>query len=100
MRRLPLLFAGAIALCAAAHAQWVRQAPYPANEELQAVYFVTPNLGFIAGNANLLMRTTDGGQTWHQAPGIPRDPYGTGGEPIWHIQFLNENDGFAMGNQG
>lgn len=98
MLKIVSLVVAVAALSAAGHSQWVRQAPYPANEDLNAVHFITPEIGFIGGKDNILMRTTDGGATWTQASAVTRSPFGFG-DPLWHIQFVNANDGFAMGNR-
>jgi photosystem II stability/assembly factor-like uncharacterized protein len=76
---------------------WIQQSPYPADVDLHAVWFITPEHGFISGADDLLMQTTDGGQTWTQTPSIQRSPQFLE-DPIWDIQFVDSQNGFAAGN--
>lgn len=60
--------------------------------DLQAIYWINSETGIAAGE-NLLIRTQDGGITWDeiQTPEFNR---------IQAIDFWNENQGIALGNQG
>ena len=59
---------------ASAQETWTRQSPYPADVELHDVHFITEDYGWISGEDDLLMFTTDGGTTWQQTPSVHRDP--------------------------
>lgn len=72
---------------------WVYQNPYPAENILLAVKFVTPQQGWIAGVNGTILYTKDGGETWEtQDSGV--------GEDIKSIAFVNEKQGWAVGNGG
>lgn len=96
MRFLTLL--GVFLAAASITAQWVKQSPYPTSSDLQAVFFVTPDIGFISGDDSALLKTADGGVTWTQAPETNRPPWPGLGDSIWDMQFLDANNGYAMGN--
>jgi photosystem II stability/assembly factor-like uncharacterized protein len=98
-RSLPALCLLAGAPLAAAQTVWIRQSPYPADVDVHAVWFSSPDVGWIAGADDLLMGTSDGGATWAQTPSLPRDPQ-FAEDPIWHVQFTDPLHGFAMGNLG
>ena len=83
---------------AAAQIEWTRQSPYPADNDVQAVYFTSPDVGWISGADNILMGTTDGGVTWMQTPSVVRQPAGLE-DDIWHIQFVDAQHGFAIGDR-
>ncbi len=58
---------------------------------LQGVYFVDQDYGWIAG-ANIILHTTDGGNTWVNQPAPPVSIYYVG------IFFIDRMNGWACGN--
>lgn len=57
--------------------------------DLVAVYFTSPNNGFVAGDDGYLASTTDGGRTWNKYP-LNTD------EDINEIYFRNDKDGYLV----
>ncbi|MBI4535240.1 MAG: T9SS type A sorting domain-containing protein [Ignavibacteriae bacterium] len=71
-------------------AQWHWQNPVPQGNNLRSVCFVNRNAGWAAGDAGVLLKTTDGGITWN--PGmLPDRLY------AHNIFFHNENIGWVGG---
>ena len=61
---------------------------------LNAVYFVTHEVGWAAGEFGLVLRTTDGGRTWAS------QRYGPDSPQLADIVFRDEHRGFAVGQKG
>jgi photosystem II stability/assembly factor-like uncharacterized protein len=62
-------------------------------QTLHAVHFVSADVGYVAGDAGTVLKTTDGGATWTDvSPGILRDFYG--------LYFFDANEGIVVGSQG
>jgi photosystem II stability/assembly factor-like uncharacterized protein len=62
-------------------------------QDLRDIQFLNDTLGFIVGNVGTLLKTTDGGNTWHlQHTGI--------NENIVNFQMLCENSGYIITNNG
>lgn len=61
---------------------------------LNAVCFVRPEVGWIAGEFGLVLHTTDGGQTWAS------QRYGRDLPQLVALQFYDEHAGLAVGQQG
>ena len=78
---------------------WQRQSPWPADTHVQATFFTSETTGWISGPENLLMGTTDGGQTWAQTSSFARAPNNFGEEFV-HMQFVDDDHGFILGNGG
>jgi photosystem II stability/assembly factor-like uncharacterized protein len=68
---------------------WVEQNS-GTDKELNAVYFVNENVGWIAGE-NIVMKTTDGGETWEESY--------VGLAPFLKIRFFDENTGYVLADQ-
>lgn len=71
---------------------------YPADLELNDVFFVTPDVGWVTGGlygnqgGGVILATRDGGASWDVQVG---DPQST--EPRFeHLYFLDENHGWAL----
>src|ERR1035441_2975104 len=60
-------------------------------QNLQSVYFINQDVGFIAGFQTIL-KTTDGGITWEQKY--------SGGVYFYYIKFFSNNIGIAVGLAG
>jgi photosystem II stability/assembly factor-like uncharacterized protein len=66
---------------------------YPKDINLRDVFFVTPDIGWVAGEHATILKTTDGGNTWTaQVGGDPsRD------EPkMGQLRFIDERHGWAI----
>lgn len=67
--------------------QWVH--PYPTGVNLRGIWFFNPQVGIVCGDAGVIMKTTDGGQTWTK---INSQTY----RNLHDIHFINENKGFIV----
>jgi photosystem II stability/assembly factor-like uncharacterized protein len=69
------------------------QIPSGTNKNLTAISFPSDTVGYIGGEDSLLLKTTDGGQTWSQLnySGITFFP---GGDDIIDLKFVSETIGF------
>jgi photosystem II stability/assembly factor-like uncharacterized protein len=61
---------------------------------LNAVYFNSPELGWIVGEFGLVLHTKDGGQTWTS------QRYGADLPQLYAVEFLDERRGWAVGQAG
>lgn len=61
---------------------------------LNAVYFITPKIGWIVGESGLILHTRDGGQTWTSQDG------GSKLAELFAVIFRDELRGWAMGQRG
>ena len=75
------------------YSQWFQQNPrFITNSHLQSVYFVNELTGYIAGFAGTILKTEDGGINWEvQNSGV--------NDYLWTIHFIDDQLGFAGGNQ-
>jgi hypothetical protein len=64
---------------------------------LRSVYFVTPKIGWAAGEAGTIIKTVDGGAHW--TPQLGGDPQGAGGL-IYDLRFVDQRHGFAVQTGG
>lgn len=68
--------------------QWQWQNPYPQGNNLDDIFFINQNTGWICGQAGTVLKTTNKGIDWNYYPvKIP--------DAIMGIQFINEYTGFA-----
>jgi photosystem II stability/assembly factor-like uncharacterized protein len=70
---------------------------YSEDLKLNDVFFVTPEVGWVAGDAGTILHTRDGGATWTaQLGGDPsaKDP------PIQWIHFIDDRHGWARQHYG
>ncbi len=80
------------------HAQeWAQQSALPTGWDLDGVEFLSPTDGFICGDDQVLMRTTDGGTTWEQVNGVSRDRFFWENE-FHDLAFADMLHGWAVGN--
>ncbi len=62
--------------------------------EFKAIYFISPEIGWIARDHEHILKTTNRGSTW-QEQGVTINYYDN--PSIEDIQFINENIGYAAG---
>ena len=74
-------------------AGWHWQNPWPQPHELHDFYFVDANCGWVTGRNGTILRTTDGGATWH--PQTTRTWY-----DISSVCFIDVNTGWVSGDYG
>jgi len=73
--------------------QWFQQNPkFITNSHLQSIYFVNELTGYIAGFAGTILKTEDGGINWEVQNSGTNDY-------LWTIHFIDDQLGFAGGNQ-
>ncbi len=82
---------------AASYSNW-EKIDYPAGFEnviLLDIMFLTdnPQIGWVCGYNSVVMKTTDGGDTW-----AGQNALQTSAIQLEHIQFLNENIGYTSGS--
>jgi len=70
---------------------------YKQDLTLESVFFVTPDIGWAAGAAGTIIKTTDGGATW--TPQLGGDPQNDA-RRISDLKFVDQNNGFAVQNTG
>jgi len=89
-----VLFFGLIMLASSSKAQstW-NQIPSGTDKKLNVVDFPSSTVGYIGGNDSILLKTTDGGETWSSInySGVTFMP---NGEHIVNLSFINELIGF------
>jgi len=68
--------------------QWIQLNSGTSNL-LPAVYFTTPDTGYVGDEAGNIMKTSDGGAHWNIISTIPTEPFG--------ISFINSKIGLAAG---
>ena len=61
---------------------------------LNAVYFSSPNVGWVVGEFGLVLNTEDGGKTWTS------QRYGSDLPQLYAVKFLDDRRGWAMGQGG
>jgi photosystem II stability/assembly factor-like uncharacterized protein len=75
-------------------ASW-RQVEVPTRAMLTAVAFVDNEVGVAVGHDSVIIRTTDGGDTWTQVYSAPEDE-----APLFDVWFADADNGFALGAYG
>lgn len=68
---------------------------YYFSSQINSISFITPLIGYIVGNNSINVKTTDGGETWNQAPfnfNIPSDNYKS-------VHFSDVNNGYVIGEK-
>ncbi len=73
--------------------EWMLRNPLPTNANLEDCYLISPDTGFVCGQYQTILKTTDGGQTWQQK-GFAADNTLNG------IAFSTRDTGFAVGWYG
>jgi len=75
-------------------ASW-KQSPVPTSAVLTAVYMYDRDLGWAVGHDSVVLKTTDGGDTWtvtHFAPELE--------QPLFDVWFADADNGLAVGAYG
>jgi photosystem II stability/assembly factor-like uncharacterized protein len=72
---------------------WV-QLNSPTSNGIYNLFFVTPEIGYSAGEGGEIFKTIDGGMTWTNVS----DPNNS--IDLFRIHFLDEQTGFIVGNNG
>ncbi len=83
-----LIWAGCIPTT---HAQW-QTITTSATGPIYSLFFISPETGFIGGQDGMLLKTTDGGDTW-------TDHSINTTNLIYSIHFVDANHGFLSGSQ-
>jgi len=68
---------------------------YPDDLFFNDVYFVSLDVGYVAGQAGTILKTTDGGAKWEVQLGGDRD---SGAKEIRDLRFVDEQHGWATQN--
>jgi len=77
----------------AAHAQWNLQSPIPTQHSLEGAAFISPAHIFICGDDNLLLESTDAGNTW-----VTRMSGAQESDPFYAVYFADALHGYLTGN--
>lgn len=72
-----------------------RQVPVPTRSFLTSVYFADDEHGWAVGHDAVILRTTDGGESWEKVYFDPADQ-----RPLFGILFTDAQRGFAVGAYG
>jgi photosystem II stability/assembly factor-like uncharacterized protein len=73
--------------------QWHHQNPLPSAEDYNAILFITPDTGFIAGTGGIILKTTNSGNSWGNEGGKTHNI-------IYSICFPAPAVGYAAGDSG
>ncbi len=71
------------------------QVPSPTQVLLTAIHMYDENTGWIVGHDAVILRTTDGGQTWDLVHAAPQEE-----RPLLDVWFRDRHNGFAIGAYG
>lgn len=82
------LFLNAILL----NAQWTN-INSSTTKNLNSIYFINQNKGFIVGDSGIVLKTENGGTDWQV---VPSDTI----NHLYKVYFINENKGFVLGSKG
>ena len=75
-------------------ANW-QQVDVPTRSTLTGVTFVTNDVGLVVGHDSVILRTTDGGESWDRVYWAPEDE-----APFFDVWFADANNGVAIGAYG
>jgi len=92
MKTLLLLLVSTTTFFANAQTTWY-EIPTSVDNKLNTIDFPSSNVGYIGGNDTLLLKTTDGGQSWSEIDFNGVTVFG-GGEHILDLNFIDENIGY------
>lgn len=91
MKKYIIVF-GCLVIIECVHAQWYWQNPLPQGNNLNTVYFMNDDTGFVAGLNGVMLKTTNGGEDWNC------QNLTSGG--FMSLYFLDENLGYGVGVYG
>ena len=84
---------GSVLTSTDAGVSWTAKNIDPQNRDIYTVAFIDHNIGYVAGTGGLLMKTTDGGDTWfEQTSGVT--------VVLWDADFISADTGFVIGASG
>jgi photosystem II stability/assembly factor-like uncharacterized protein len=72
-----------------------QQREVPSRGALTGVYFHDRDLGWVVGHDSVILRTSDGGQSWELVNWAPEDE-----NPLLDVWFSDADNGFAIGAYG
>lgn len=92
MKKLYLIFAMLYFSYSFGLAQWriAFSSTYPSGTTFQSIYFVNENVGWAVGSDGIILKTTNGGNSWTQQVSNTTST-------LYFIQALDENNLFACG---
>ena len=67
------------------------------NKSINDIFFISDSLGYACGDELLLIKTTNGGQTWYKAYDYSFSNWQEYVTPLQSIWFLNKDTGFVSG---
>lgn len=95
MKKIILLLAILISFSAQGQSNYWSKVNSGTTNRLMSISFGSPSVGYISGADSLLLKTTDGGKTWH-----PHSHFGMAfslaSPDIIHVNFVNSTTGFAI----
>ena len=71
------------------------QVQVPGSASLNAVYFADATHGWAVGHAEMILRTSDGGDTWERVHFAPENQ-----QPLLDVWFADQDRGLAVGAYG
>lgn len=83
-----------ISLGISAQSNWT-EIPTGTEKQLKTISFGSSSVGYIGGNDSLLLKTTDGGQTWEEVEFSGVD-FSISSSGITNLQFVDEQVGFMI----
>ena len=93
MKSLLHIFLFVLLLSQQHYTQWTNQNPVPDGNDLENVFFINDNIGWIVGSDGFIMKTTNTGLDWiHQNSGTVND--------LKEIKFIDIETGWAVGDSG
>lgn len=72
-----------------------KRARVPVQVTLTALFFIDETHGWAVGHDSVILRTTDGGETWEQTHSAPEEE-----APLLDVWFSDRKKGFAVGAYG
>jgi len=92
-----LLFCSFAPLQKCAHAGWDWQT-LPTGQHAKDIFFVTPDIGWIVGGSETILRTTDAGNSWQVQSNIIKNQSET--FTFYHVFFISPQVGWITGTDG
>ncbi len=67
--------------------------PHPTSNNINDIYFLDDNYGFVVGMNGLILKTTDGMESWENIINVTE-------KTLTSVHFINYNKGAVVGNEG